>query len=92
MRANNIASRAATLVTTTMKKFALAAAFAALSPAVWAQSSVTLYGVLDNGFAYLSNVGGKKVYQMESVNLWGPNFGLQGTEDLGGQSESDFQD
>lgn len=91
MRADNVASRTATLVTTTMKKFVLAAALAALSPAVWAQSSVTLYGVLDNGFTYLSNVGGKKVYQMESGNLWGPNFGLQGTEDLGGNLKAIFK-
>ncbi|WP_063812542.1 porin [Burkholderia cenocepacia] len=76
-----------------MKKLVTAAAaLAILTPAAaWAQSSVTLYGVLDNGFTYLSNVGGKKVYQMESGNLWGPSFGVQGTEDLGGGLKAIFK-
>ena len=74
-----------------MKKFVTAAAFATLAPTAWAQSSVTLYGVLDDGFTYLSNVRGSKVYQMESGNLWGPVFGFQGSEDLGGSLKAIFK-
>ncbi|WP_428996017.1 porin [Paraburkholderia ferrariae] len=39
-----------------------------------AQSSVTLYGVLDAGLLYTSR----------AVNASGTNIGLRGTEDLGG--------
>jgi len=56
-----------------------------------AQSAVTLYGTLDEGLTYLSNVNGPKVYQAESGNLWGPSFGLKGAEDLGGGLKAVFQ-
>jgi len=72
-------------------KFVVAACLAAIAPTVWAQSAVTLYGVLDNGVTYLSNVNGKRLFQAESGNLWGPIFGLKGTEDLGGGLKALFQ-
>ncbi|TCK84143.1 porin [Paraburkholderia sp. BL9I2N2] len=55
--------------------------------AAHAQSSVTLYGVIDEGFNYTSNVatptGGKQLYNLSSGVLQGSRFGFRGTEDLG---------
>ena len=68
-----------------MKKSLLAlAALSAFAGAAHAQSSVTLYGVVDAGFAYVNNVGGNKLYETSAGNLSGDRWGLRGTEDLGG--------
>jgi predicted porin len=72
-------------------KFLAATVFALAAQGAFAQSSVTLYGVLDDGLTYLSNVNGKKVVQMESGNLWGAIWGMKGTEDLGGGMKALFQ-
>jgi predicted porin len=49
-----------------------------------AQSSVTLYGTLDNALAYYNNVGHGSVLQLQGGNLDSNKWGLKGTEDLGG--------
>lgn len=50
-----------------------------------AQSSVTLYGILDDGFGYVSNVGGGRAFQQESGDGSATErWGLRGIEDLGG--------
>lgn len=59
-------------------------------PAV-AQNSVTLYGVIDEGFDYTNNVGGNKVYELQSGYAQGSRWGLKGTEDLGGGLKTVFQ-
>lgn len=68
-----------------MKK--LIASFAvvpALSAGVaHAQSSVTLYGVIDTALVYANNSGGKSLYEMNSSNVLGNRWGLRGSEDLG---------
>ncbi|MBC8738579.1 porin [Paraburkholderia sp. UCT31] len=75
-----------------MKKQLLAAAISsAASFGAFAQSSVTLYGTLDEGISYFNNFGGKSLVQAESGNLWGTAFGLKGTEDLGGGMKAVFQ-
>jgi predicted porin len=56
-----------------------------------AQSTVTLYGLFDEGFDYTNNVGGNKVYELESGILLGSRWGLKGTEDLGGGLKAVFQ-
>ncbi|WP_434106098.1 porin [Paraburkholderia caffeinilytica] len=81
-----------------MKKsiFALAV-MSAFSGAVHAQSSVTLYGVIDEGLVYQSNAktggantaanpntGGKRFYLDSIAGLYGSRWGLKGSEDLGG--------
>ncbi|HIH2747058.1 porin [Burkholderia sp. LMG 13014] len=48
-----------------------------------AQSSVTLYGLIDEGLDYTNNVGGKKLYALSSGDVQGTRWGLKGTEDLG---------
>jgi len=53
-----------------MKKSLLAlAALGAFAGAAHAQSSVTLYGIIDAGFAYNNNSNGQKLYAMNSGNL-----------------------
>ena len=44
----------------------------------WAQSSVTLYGSLDAGVAYISNVGGHSKWIEEQGNMQPDRWGLKG--------------
>jgi predicted porin len=77
---------------TSMKKHVIAIAVsAALSPSVFAQGSVTLYGLVDEGLNYTNNVGGSHVYEMQSGFAQGSRWGLKGSEDLGGGSKTIFQ-
>ncbi len=55
-----------------------------LSITAYAQSSVTLYGVADDGIVYANNAGGHSQTQMNSGNIMGSRWGLRGSEDLGG--------
>ncbi|MFP3558033.1 porin [Paraburkholderia sp. SIMBA_049] len=54
----------------------------------FAQSSVTLYGIVDEGVNYTSNVatssGGKRLFNLSSGVLQGSRWGLKSVEDLGG--------
>ncbi|GAB7538115.1 porin [Burkholderia sp. 3C] len=50
----------------------------------FAQSSVTLYGIVDAGYRYLSNAGGKSQSAIAGGNESASRFGLTGSEDLGG--------
>lgn len=68
----------------------LAAAFPLLASA---QSSVTLYGVIDTGVEYVSNVGanGSGLVRMPNLTATVPSrWGIRGTEDLGGGLKSIF--
>jgi predicted porin len=68
-----------------MKKSLLAlAALGAFAGVAHAQSSVTLYGIVDVGINMNTNAGGSHKYDMSSGVLQGSRFGLRGTEDLGG--------
>lgn len=60
------------------------AALSSVTGAVQAQSSVTLYGIIDTGLIYNNNIGGKKLYAISSSNVQGTRWGLRGIEDLGG--------
>ena len=57
----------------------------------FAQSSVTLYGVLDAGINYVNNDGGKSNVTMTTGLIQGNRWGLKGTEDLGGGLKAIFQ-
>ncbi|MDR5836519.1 porin [Caballeronia sp. LZ034LL] len=59
-------------------------AAALISVGAQAQSSVTLYGVADDGLVYANNAAGHAQFQMNSGNIMGSRWGLRGTEDLGG--------
>jgi predicted porin len=55
------------------------------------QSSVTMYGVIDEGLHYLTNVsGGKSVYMDSLDGISGSRWGLIGKEDLGGGLKAVF--
>ncbi|TDN70005.1 porin [Paraburkholderia sp. BL10I2N1] len=55
-----------------------------------AQSSVTLYGVFDQGVLAVTNVHGAHVYQSSGGWLSGSRWGLRGAEDLGGGAQAIF--
>jgi predicted porin len=81
-----------------MKKFALSSLSLALlgaAGAAHAQSSVTLYGVLDDSIQYVNNVdvsgSNKSSVGLAAGNLQGNRWGLKGTEDLGGGLKAVFQ-
>lgn len=75
-----------------MKKAKLFAAImlGGLATAATAQSSVTLYGIIDLSLSRESNSSGIAT-RMESGVLNGSRFGLKGTEDLGGGLAARFQ-
>jgi predicted porin len=75
-----------------MKTRILSCALLALLPTLsYAQSSVTLYGILDEGLMYQTNVnGGKKVWLDSLSGLLGSRWGLTGVEDLGGNLSAIF--
>lgn len=56
-----------------------------------AQSSVTIYGIVDSGFTYTSNQGGKSAFQATAGNQQGSRWGFKGTEDLGGGLRAIFR-
>jgi predicted porin len=60
--------------------------------AAHAQNSVTLYGVIDAGLAYVHNANGnEKQAGTSNGNLSGDRWGLKGQEDLGGGLSAIFQ-
>ena len=72
-----------------MKKSLIALAVLAASGAAMAQSSVTLYGVVDAGIAREDN-GSATTTRMDTGNLNGNRWGLKGSEDLGGGLKAIF--
>jgi predicted porin len=79
-----------------MKKIALSSlslALMAAAGAAHAQSSVTLYGVIDDSIMYVHNADSKgdNLWQMQQGNLSGSRWGMKGTEDLGGGLKAIFQ-
>jgi len=65
----------------------ISGALCALSTTALAQSSVTLYGIIDTGVEYVShaNAAGGHVFRMPAVTGELPSrWGLRGAEDLGG--------
>ena len=56
-----------------------------------AQSSVTLYGIIDAGITYTSNSGGKSLFAAGSGSVTGSHWGMLGHEDLGQGTAAIFQ-
>ena len=79
-----------------MKKSLIALAVLAASGAAMAQSSVTLFGIVDTGVSYVNNTGlnadGSKAsnYGVNSSGNQTSRLGLRGTEDLGGGLKAGF--
>ncbi|MDR6475767.1 putative porin [Burkholderia sp. OAS925] len=75
-----------------LKKSLFCAAIYTFGVTAHAQSSVTLYGILDEGLMYSSNVnGGKRVYMDALGGIHGSRWGFVGKEDLGGGLQAIFQ-
>jgi predicted porin len=75
-----------------LKKATLALPILSLfASTAFAQSSVTLYGIIDEGFNYTNNAAGSSAYQLASGYLQGSRWGLKGVEDLGGGLKTVFQ-
>jgi GBP family porin len=77
-----------------MKKSLLAlAALGMFAGAAHAQSTVTLYGIVDIGILYTNNANaaGNSAWQMASGNESGSRWGLTGAEDLGGGTKAIFK-
>lgn len=81
-----------------MKRVALSTlslAMLAAAGAAHAQSSVTLYGVIDESVQFVNNVatdnGNKNQFGLGGQNIQGNRWGLKGSEDLGGGLKAVFQ-
>jgi general bacterial porin, GBP family len=80
------------------KTLIVAAVSASFATAASAQSSVTLYGIVDAGFTYVNNEvaphgdssSHNGTIRMTSGNLQGSRWGLRGQEDLGGGMKAIF--
>ncbi|TAL96305.1 MAG: porin [Paraburkholderia sp.] len=74
-----------------MKKTLMVAALSGVfATAAHAQSSVTLYGLIDAGITYTNNQGGHSNWQETSGAVNGSRWGLRGAEDLGGGLKAIF--
>lgn len=67
-----------------------AAALAIVPAAARAQSSVTLYGILDAGVTYVGNSGGARLAEFGDGVSYCNRWGVKGTEDLGGGASAVF--
>ncbi|RZF25319.1 porin [Paraburkholderia sp. UYCP14C] len=72
------------------KSLIVVAAAASFASVAHAQSSVTLYGLLDAGLTYTSNVAGSSKWAAGSGGINQSMFGLRGSEDLGGGLKAIF--
>ncbi len=79
------------------------ACLTAFAPVAQAQSSIALFGIIDEGLVYQTNaktggantaaspnVGGKKIFVDVNTALAGDRWGLMGSEDLGGGLKAIF--
>ena len=57
----------------------------------WAESSVNIYGYLDTGLQYVSNVGGQSATSMEGGALAPERIGMRGVEGLGNGLKAGFR-
>ncbi|WP_186019334.1 porin [Burkholderia gladioli] len=73
-----------------MKRILLALPLAAAAGA-HAQSSITLYGIVEDGVDFVSNVQGHHLQQLASGVTAGSRWGVRGGEDLGGGTSAIFR-
>lgn len=72
-----------------MKKLIFTASAMMVATASYAQSSVTLYGLIDEGVRYQTSGAGNSLSMSEGP-IFGNRWGLKGIEDLGGGSSAIF--
>lgn len=68
----------------------VAALMGVFATAAHAQSSVTLYGLIDAGITYTNNQNGHSNWKETSGLVNGSRWGLRGAEDLGGGLKAIF--
>jgi len=73
-----------------MKKSLIALAVLAASGAAMAQSSVTLFGVVDTGVRYVDGGNGGDTWSLMTSGNASTRLGFRGTEDLGGGLNASF--
>lgn len=73
-----------------LNKALLAAGLTLAAGSAFAQSSVTLYGVVDDAITYVNNQKGSSNVYLRQGNLYASKFGLHGVEDLGGGTSAIF--
>ena len=75
-----------------MKKLSLVATavLGLVSTTAMAQSNVTIYGILDGGYSYVSGLRNGSSNAIVSGIMDGSRFGLRGTEDIGGGYKAIF--
>ncbi len=78
------------------KRIITAATLATIAGTAHAQSSVTLYGLVDAGISYVNNAqnatkGSSKLFKYDDGVAQGSRWGLRGAEDLGGGMKAIFQ-
>ena len=73
-----------------MKKSLIALAVLAAAGAASAQSSVTLFGIVDATVQHVSNSGGTSVTRLHNSGESSSRLGFRGTEDLGGGLSGSF--
>jgi predicted porin len=83
MKSNLIGSGKTRALLVTLSAAGMTLALGYTAPAA-AQSSVTLFGIVDEGLTFNTNAGGKRQYALTSGNEGQSRWGLKGTEDLGG--------
>jgi predicted porin len=72
-------------------KLFIGAVTAAVAATAHAQSSVSLYGIIDDGITYVSNAGGHALWKLDDGINQASRWGMKGTEDLGGGLKAVFQ-
>ncbi|WP_345814520.1 porin [Paraburkholderia sp. PREW-6R] len=73
-----------------LSALAIAASTVCAPATVHAQSSVTLYGILDAGITYVNNAGGAHQFRFDDGISYGNRIGFKGVEDLGGGLQTVF--
>ncbi|MFP3277397.1 MAG: porin [Paraburkholderia sp.] len=56
----------------------------------YAQSSVTMYGLIDEGINFTNNAGRGSAVKLQSGDVVGSRWGIKGAEDLGGGDKAIF--
>jgi predicted porin len=77
-------------MTRTLKSVALAVATLCSSAPVLAQSSATIYGLVDMSAGQFQDAGAQKVTKAQSGNMATSYLGFRGVEDLGGNLKAKF--
>lgn len=73
------------------RKLLAAAVLGGFGMSTHAQSSIALYGIIDEGIDFANNVSGSKSYQLQSGYASGSRWGFRGEEDLGGGMQAIFR-